>query len=316
MVMIVAISASTAGGTLFLGILVCLLIYFGYLRRRRSYGGDKATKKEGNTTSTVGSPSPYKLDTLYTNGSGSERDDCVMTVYDESSPSRLIATPTTQAGSPLPMGPDDANNDVKRLREVISLSNTNNKNNDKNHTNTYYNQNNNTTPSNGCNINAMNILAMSVLKLPISNWSTIYYTEDDYILGFGSYGTVIKAKWTDASGNNYDPFNFGGAMEVAIKVITKSLVNQMGQNYDQICQRAVAEVEVLQEAQSRLKDQSCIIMTYGVVTGELPNELCKHFDLPPRYVCIHKSMYIYVYNCIILYNVLVYNYILCIIHIY
>lgn len=57
--------------------------------------------------------------------------------------------------------------------------------------------------------------------------------------------------------------------------------------FQKMCEKAFQEVQILQEAETKMLYRDCIIRTYGIARGPLPDTLCTVFGkifLPLLYV--------------------------------
>ncbi len=123
------------------------------------------------------------------------------------------------------------------------------------------------------------ILAGSRLRKDLKlEWSRIYLaseTVNEAILGNGSFGTVVRAKFSFGSGVT----SLSDA-DVAVKVLTRSSAKLAGGlDFKDICVKAYKEVELMAHAESRMVAKDSMIHVYGVVEGILPPALTAMFHL-------------------------------------
>ena len=107
------------------------------------------------------------------------------------------------------------------------------------------------------------------------SWSSLiisksYLNGESYIIGQGAYGIVVRGILVD---NNR-------GVDVAIKVITRSLALAARQNYETEKLRAIKEALLIYSAEKRMKCKENILRTYGVVTGIVPDELSSALGIP------------------------------------
>ena len=106
-------------------------------------------------------------------------------------------------------------------------------------------------------------------------WSSIilnktYLNGASYIIGQGAYGIVVRGILVDKN----------RGIDVAIKVITRSLALSARQNYETEKKRAIKEAQLIYSAERRMKHKENILRTYGVVSGVVPDELTSALGIP------------------------------------
>lgn len=113
------------------------------------------------------------------------------------------------------------------------------------------------------------------------------------VLGYGSYGTVVKAYWNPKprSGSIYrlspkdtrqleDGVDNNEAILVAVKVLTRSLAGSNEDfNISTLYQQACEEVSLIRQAEDRMIDTSRIVHSFGVAKGPLTPEMCRVFRI-------------------------------------
>jgi serine/threonine protein kinase len=106
-------------------------------------------------------------------------------------------------------------------------------------------------------------------------WSDLYINAStpniSPIIGHGEFGTVVKAIYNNHSGVNTTTH------EVAVKVLTKSSVSSG--SFEEMCAKAVEEVELVIEAAKKMVYADCIIKAYGVARGPIPGSLAQIFGV-------------------------------------
>ena len=72
-----------------------------------------------------------------------------------------------------------------------------------------------------------------------------------------------------------------------LSVITNYLFT-IDKEFQKVCEKAFDEVRILQEAETRMLFRDCIIRTYGIARGPLPDSLCSIFGntyiYPPLFI--------------------------------
>jgi serine/threonine protein kinase len=112
----------------------------------------------------------------------------------------------------------------------------------------------------------------------VINWTelSLHGTRNECVLGQGSFGTVIRARW------KRKPFStkngaYRKATDVAVKVLTRwALNNTADSNFDVIKEQALKECEIVKQA-NILMQSDATVKFYGVVEGPLPDYLISMF---------------------------------------
>lgn len=105
---------------------------------------------------------------------------------------------------------------------------------------------------------------------------------EDAVIGHGSFGVVIRARLLqqgievriDENTLETTEVSIKQHTDVAVKVLTRaqnSLVTE--KEFQKMCDKAFQEVHVLQEAESRMLYRDCIIRTFGIARGQLPDHI-------------------------------------------
>lgn len=107
-------------------------------------------------------------------------------------------------------------------------------------------------------------------------------SADQVVIGHGSFGVVIRARLmqqgieirTDEQTLEKTEVPVQQNADVAVKVLTRSQNNLISdKEFQKMCDKAFQEVHVLQEAESRMLYRDCIIRTFGIARGQLPDHL-------------------------------------------
>ena len=107
-------------------------------------------------------------------------------------------------------------------------------------------------------------------------------TAEDAVIGHGSFGVVIRGRLMqqgtevriDEQTLEKTEVFVQQKTDVAVKVLTRaqnSLVSD--KEFQKMCDKAFQEVHVLQEAESRMLYRDCIIRTFGIARGQLPDHI-------------------------------------------
>jgi hypothetical protein len=130
--------------------------------------------------------------------------------------------------------------------------------------------NTNTKESGGTIAKVMNLKNVTQLK-----WSDLYLNTEYAnlaIIGFGSFGTVVKANLVSSKDAKDS--------EVAVKLLTRSSASLIsGMDFEKICQRAYREVQLMTYAQAQVMRKDCMVNVYGIASGSLPASLTSLFHL-------------------------------------
>lgn len=226
-----------------------------------------------------------------------------------SSPVIAVSNGTPNTSSKIPSSPSNMNNDTINTSQKITTVASNNNS-------VYYTRDIDSSiddsthlcpPSNGVlaaaalkssepqekadsefvPINRQNSFSYDSVNQPKADWNDIELRCENAkqaILGYGSFGTVIKAYWKHPSHfklNHEDCYKDetcrDGEIVVAIKLFTRGLTGPEDLNITKLYQQACDEVNLVKSAEQRMFDTSRIVQAFGIAKGPLTAEMCRVF---------------------------------------